>query len=81
MLDDAKQYIHKLAVPDDQDEAKVKDLYIKERDGKLKILAKDSAIIRRIPKSVRTVQIVADAEGEVLEEVRREATRFEESAS
>ena len=66
-IDDAKHDIHKLTVPGEQDPQKVEDLYIAEKDGKLKVLAEDSAIIRRIPKRARTVQIFADAKDKLLE--------------
>ena len=48
-----------------------------EKDGKLKLLTEDSAIIGKIPKRVRTVRIFAEAEGRVLEEIRARARALE----
>lgn len=76
-LDDAAHDIHKLTIPGEQDPQKVEDLYIVEKDGKLKLLTEDSAIIGKIPKRVRTVRIFAEAEGRVLEEIRARARALE----
>ena len=80
-LDDAKHDIHKLTVPGEQDPQKVEDLYIAEKDGKLKVLTEDSAIIGKIPKRVRTVRIFADAKGKLLEEIRTSARALEAQAA
>ena len=80
-IDDAKHDIHKLTVPGEQDPQKVEDLYIAEKDGKLKLLTEDSAIIGKIPKRVRTVRIFADARGELLEEIRTSARALEAQAA
>lgn len=76
-LDNAAHDIHKLTIPGDQEPQKVEDLYIVERDRKLTLLSKDSAIIGKIPKRVRTVRIFADADGKVLEEIRSQARVLE----
>jgi len=78
---DDKHDIHKLTVPGEQDPQKVEDLYIAEKDGKLKVLTEDSAIIGKIPKRVRTVRIFADARGELLEEIRTSARALEAQAA
>lgn len=78
-LDDAPLDIHKLTVPDDQDQ-QVEDLYIAEKDGRRALLTKDSAIIGKIPKRVRTVRIFADAEGEQLVQIRKRARELEDQA-
>jgi len=70
LLDNSPLTIHKLTVPGDQEESKVEDLYIVEEGGRLTLLTEDSAIIGKIPKSVRTVRIFADATGDRLEELR-----------
>jgi HD superfamily phosphohydrolase len=70
LLDNSPLTIHKLTVPGDQEESKVEDLYIVEEGGRLTLLTEDSAIIGKIPKSVRTVRIFADATGDRLEEIR-----------
>ena len=80
-LDDAAHDIHKLTVPGEQDPQKVEDLYIVEKDGKLKLLSEDSAIIGKIPKRVRTVRIFADAKGEALETIRTKARALEAQAA
>ena len=59
-LDDAQHDIHKLWVPGDQQESKVEDLYVIEKDRQRKLLAAESGIINKIPKRVRTVRIFAD---------------------
>jgi HD superfamily phosphohydrolase len=80
-LDDAAHDIHKLTIPGEQDPQKVEDLYIVEKDGKLKLLSEDSAIIGKIPKRVRTVRIFADAKGEALEAIRTTAKALEAQAA
>jgi HD superfamily phosphohydrolase len=80
-LDDAAHDIHKLTIPGEQDPQKVEDLYIVEKDGKLKLLSEDSAIIGKIPKRVRTVRIFADAKGEALEAIRTKARELEAQAA
>jgi len=80
-LDDAAHDIHKLTIPGEQDPQKVEDLYIVEKDGKLKLLSEDSAIIGKIPKRVRTVRIFADAKGEELETIRTKARALEAQAA
>lgn len=76
-LDDSPVSIYKLAIPDEQDEPQVKNLYIKERNGSLKLLSHDSAIIAKIPKRVRTVRIFADGSQSVLKQIREKATELE----
>ena len=76
-LDNAALDIHKLTIPGEQDPQRVEDLYIVEKDRKLKLLSEDSAIIGKIPKRVRTVRIFADAEGTTLEEIRARARALE----
>lgn len=80
-LDDAAHDIHKLTIPGEQGPQKVEDLYIVEKDGKLKLLSEDSAIIGKIPKRVRTVRIFADAKGEALETIRTKARALEAQAA
>jgi len=77
LLDDSPLTIHKLTVPGDQEESKVEDLYIVEEGGRLTRLTEDSAIIGKIPKSVRTVRIFADATRDLLEDVRTRVRALE----
>ena len=76
-LDDCKISIHKLAIPGDQEEETADDLYIREKDGRQISLAGDSAIIGKVPKSVRSVRIFADATGDVLEKIRSKVKEVE----
>jgi hypothetical protein len=76
-LDDAVHDIHKLTIPGEQAPQRVEDLYIVEKDGKLKLLTEDSAIIGKIPKRVRTVRIFADAKGKTVEEIITRARALE----
>lgn len=76
-LDDAKFSIHKLFVPGEQEEAKVENLYIKERNGGIRLLTQDSAILGKIPKRLRTVRIFADASGPEFESLRERARELE----
>jgi uncharacterized protein len=69
ILDDSPISIHKLAVPGDQEE-KVEDIYIREKNDRLTLLAHDSAIISKVPKKIRTVRIFADATGDRRQEIR-----------
>jgi hypothetical protein len=76
-LDDSPLSIYKLYIPGEQEEQKVENLYIIGRDGKPKLLSLESAIISKVPKRVRTVRIFADAQEEILREIREEAGKLE----
>ena len=78
-LDDSPVSIHKLSIPGEQDEPQVEDLYIRERNGNLALLAHESAIISKIPKRVRTVRIFADPTPGVLEEIRTVVRQLEKT--
>jgi HD superfamily phosphohydrolase len=79
-LDDSPVSIHRLAIPGDQEEQKVEDLYIVEKNGRPKLLTHDSAIISKIPRRVRTVRIFADADGGELERVRETVRQLERTS-
>ena len=79
-LDDSPVSIYKLSIPGEQEESKVQNLYIKERNGNLTLLAHDSAIISKIPKRVRTVRIFADAEEKTLTEIRGNVKQLEKNS-
>jgi HD superfamily phosphohydrolase len=81
IIDNAGHDIHKLTIPGDQEPQRVEDLYIVEKDRTLKLLSEDSAIIAKIPKRVRTVRIFADAQAEVLIEIKTRARKLEEQAA
>lgn len=76
-LDDSPVSIYKLWVPGDQGPPRVPNLYIKERNGTLKLLTGQSVIVSKIPKDVRTVRIFADAEETELANVREKARDLE----
>lgn len=61
-LDNSPLSIYKLWIPGDQNEPQVENLYIRESNGNHKLLTQDSAIIKYIPRSVRTVRIFADGQ-------------------
>jgi HD superfamily phosphohydrolase len=65
-LDDSPLEMHKLWIPGDQNEPQVEDLYIREPNGNKKLLTRDSAIIRHIPRRVRTVRIFADGQPDAI---------------
>ena len=76
-LDDSPVPIYKLSVPGDQEEQQVENLYIVERNGTLTLLARESAIISKVPKRVRTVRIFADVTEQTLAQIRAEAALLE----
>lgn len=78
-LDDSPVSIYKLSVPGDQNEQQVENLYIRERNGALTLLAHESAIISKIPKSVRTVRIFADVAKDALLQIRDEVRTLEKT--
>jgi HD superfamily phosphohydrolase len=78
-LDDSMLAIHKLTVPGDQDAQAVEDLFIVPKHGSLKRLSTESAIIGKIPKTVRTVRIFADAQEGLLKTIRAKASRMMEA--
>ncbi len=78
-LDDSPVSIHKLSIPGEQDQSKVRNLYIKERNGNTVPLAYESAIIGKIPKQVRTVRIFADADKSTLKSISDEVRQLEKT--
>jgi HD superfamily phosphohydrolase len=58
-LDDAPLDVHKLSIPGEQQDSKVEDLYIVDKNGEKKLLTDESGIINKIPKGVRTLRIFA----------------------
>jgi hypothetical protein len=58
-LDNATHDVHKLAIPGEQQDSIVEDLYIAEDNGSKRLLAAESGIINKIPKGGRTVRIFA----------------------
>jgi uncharacterized protein len=76
-LDDSRIPIYKLSIPGDQDEEQVENLYILGRNGDMKRLADESAIISKVPKRVRTVRIFADASERTLRDIRDRVNTLE----
>lgn len=76
-LDDSNVSIYKLCIPGQQEAEQVQNLYIKERNGNIKLLTRDSIIIGKIPKQVRTVRIFADQQEPVLTAIRQKAKELE----
>lgn len=76
-LDDSKVPIYKLWIPGEQEGEQVQNLYIRERNGNNKLLTRDSIIIGKIPKQVRTVRIFADQQDPVLTAIRQKAKELE----
>jgi hypothetical protein len=76
-LDDSPVSIYKLSIPGEQDAPQVQHLYIRERNGNLRLLAHESAIISKIPKRVRTVRIFADTNEGQLKEIREKVKQLE----
>jgi hypothetical protein len=76
-LDNSPVQIYKLSIPGDQEEQQVENLYVVGRDGTPKLLAHHSAIISKIPKSVRTVRIFADARDQTLRDIKTEVSVLE----
>ncbi len=76
-LDDSPVPIYKLSIPGEQEAPQVQHLYIRERNGKLTLLAHESAIISKIPKRVRTVRIFADVDEKILKEIRDNVKNLE----
>jgi HD superfamily phosphohydrolase len=78
-LDDSQLSIYKLWVPGDQEEPKVENLFIKEPNGNTKLLTRDSAIIGKVPKRVRTVRIFSDGGPAAMTEVCEQVRKMEKS--
>ena len=78
-LDNTELDIHKLTVPGDQESEVVEELYVVPKDGRPKPFSTRSAIIGRIPKTVRTVRIFADAQEGSLKTIRAKASRMMEA--
>lgn len=78
-LDDSPLSIYKLWIPGDQNEPQVEDLYIREPNGNTKLLTRDSAIISKIPRRVRTVRIFAEGKPTALSAICDRVRQLERS--
>jgi len=75
-LDDNAKGIHKLSVPGEQDE-KVEDFFVLEKDNTPRLLTEQSAVLGKIPASFRSVRIYADASIMTLDKIRTLARTIE----
>lgn len=78
-LDDNAKGIHKLSVPGQQEESKVEDFFVIEKDGTALLITEQSAVLEKIPASFRSVRIYADATPTLLKEIREEARNAEKN--
>lgn len=76
-LDDSPLPIHKLAIPGQQEEQEIEDLYVVDKHDHYVKLTHDSAIISKIPKRVRNVRIFADANEDTLKAVAQKVAELE----
>lgn len=75
--DNAKGSIHKLTAPGQQEESKVEDLFLVNKNGEGRLITEDSAVLEKIPREFRSVRIYADAEKNVLQRIREAASTAE----
>lgn len=76
-LDDNAKSIHKLTARGQQ-QAGV-DFFIVEKDGNLRLITDESAILEKIPTTFRTVRIYADAASQTLTRIRKAARDIEKA--
>jgi HD superfamily phosphohydrolase len=76
-LDDNAKSIHKLTVHGQQEESRVEDFFMIEKDGTPRLITDQSAVLEKIPASFRSVRIYADAGPARLEEIARTARSAE----
>jgi hypothetical protein len=76
-LDDNAKSIHKLTVHGQQEESRVEDFFMIEKDGRPRLITDQSAVLEKIPASFRSVRIYADAQPARLEEIAKTARSAE----
>jgi HD superfamily phosphohydrolase len=76
-LDDNAKSIHKLTVHGQQEESRVEDFFLIEKDGTPRLITDQSAVLEKIPASFRSVRIYADAERIRLGEIAKAARSAE----
>jgi HD superfamily phosphohydrolase len=69
-LDDNAKSIHKLTVHGQQDEQRVEDFFLIEKDGTPRLITEQSAVLEKIPATFRSVRIYADASSKQLKKIR-----------
>jgi HD superfamily phosphohydrolase len=72
-LDNNEKSIHKLTVHGQQDEQRVQDFFLIEKDGTPRLITEQSAVLEKIPATFRSVRIYADASSKKLEQIRQTA--------
>lgn len=76
-LDDNAKSIHKLTVHGQQEEQRVEDFFLIEKDGTPRLITDQSAVLEKIPATFRSVRIYADANTKKLDKIRVEARNAE----
>jgi uncharacterized protein len=76
-LDDNAQSIHKLTVHGEQDQSRVEDFFMIEKDGTPRLITDQSGVLEKIPARFRSVRIYADAIPVRLEEIAKTARSAE----
>lgn len=72
-LDDNAKSIHKLTVHGQQEESGGGDFFLIEKDGTPRLITAESGVLEKIPASFRSVRIYADADPNLLTEIRQSA--------
>jgi len=72
-LDDNAKNIHKLTVHGQQDQSRVEDFFMIEKDGTPKLISEQSGVLEKIPATFRSVRIYADATSERLLQIKNAA--------
>ena len=72
-LDDNAKGIHKLTVHGQQDQERVEDFFMIEKDGTPRLITEQSGVLEKIPASFRSVRIYADATRDRLEKIKEAA--------
>lgn len=73
-LDDAKGSIHKLTTPGSQEERE--GFYLIEKNGEMRLITEESAILGKIPHEFRSVRIYADADSTTLGKISKRASEI-----
>ncbi len=76
-LDDNARGIHKLTVHGQQEEFRVEDFFMIEKDGTPRLITEQSGVLEKIPATFRSVRIYADADSKHLGKIRESARNAE----
>jgi HD superfamily phosphohydrolase len=72
-LDNNAKSIHKLTVHGQQDEERVEDFFLVEKDGTPRLITEQSGVLEKIPATFRSVRIYADSTPTKLAHIRQVA--------